>query len=105
LRRRRQMWMPSMSTCCSRGLRLWPFMGAKVRVVPALAWTCYHGSPLPFSSHSLTPAWLACQYSQNSYHGSESFCLTFPRPGGTDQGHRGIPGGQEGCPSSHRCGF
>nr|KAF6287041.1 hypothetical protein mPipKuh1_009997 [Pipistrellus kuhlii] len=31
LQRRKQKWMPFMSTCCSKGSKLWPSMGAKTR--------------------------------------------------------------------------
>lgn len=35
-----------MSICCSKGLRLWPFMVAKVRVAHVQAWTLLPLQPL-----------------------------------------------------------
>lgn len=49
LQRRKQMWTPSMSTCCSREWRLLPSMGAKVRV------GCPRHRPHPRSSPSSYP--------------------------------------------------
>ena len=66
--------------------------------------TCIGMDPAAIAAPHLipSPAWLACCYSPDSCCRPNNSCLTLPRPGGKDQGHRGIPGGQEGCPGSHR---
>lgn len=66
--------------------------------------TCIGMDPAAIAAPHLipSPAWLACCYSPDSCCRPNNSCLTLPRPGGKDQGHRGVPGRQEGCPGSHR---